>query len=91
LKPVTRGCCTFVLWPVAPIVATRRYSKVRVAAGSADGLKRLTANRRQPLQASHETGHDEDGHDLHRPLDSHGEKVIAHHLADLGEVGIGPA
>ena len=43
------------------------------------------------LQASHETGHDDDGQDLHRPLRANGKKVIAHHPADLGKVGIGSA
>jgi len=43
------------------------------------------------LQASHETGHDDDGQDLHRPLRANGKKVIAHRPADLGKVGIGSA
>ena len=43
------------------------------------------------LQASHETGHDDDGQHLHRPLRGDGKKVIAHRPADLGKVRIGLA
>jgi hypothetical protein len=46
---------------------------------------------RHALQASDETGHDDDCQDLHRPLHADDKKEIAHHPADLGKVGIGPA
>ena len=42
------------------------------------------------LQASHETGHDDDGQDLHHPLHTNDKKEIAHHPVDLGKVGIRP-
>jgi hypothetical protein len=48
-------------------------------------------HRRPGLQASHEMGHDDDCRDLHRPLHADDKKEIAHHPADLGKVGIGPA
>ena len=52
----------------------------------------LAGDRVEPgLQASRETGHDDDGQDLHRPLRANGKKVIAHRPADLGKVGIGSA
>ena len=43
------------------------------------------------LTAQSRNGHDDDGQDLHRALHADGKKEIAHHPADLGKVGIGPA
>ena len=42
------------------------------------------------LQTSRETGHNDGGQDLHRPLDANDKKEIAHHPVDLGKVGIRP-
>ena len=68
--------------PTAPLAAFGENCSQRLIAG-------LTCVERG-LQASHETGHDDDGQDLHRPRDADDKKEIVHHPVNLGKVGIRP-
>jgi len=78
-------------WTAREVTAfkTRHPDALKVGASDARRIsKKILPGSDQGLQASHETGHDDDGQNLHRSLRANGKKVIAHRPADLGKVGI---